>query len=73
MYIACLWIFTIIGASTALLLAELLLRYDRKTGYWLYKNAPDQQTGLRRATLFYRIFGIAVAVGPWVADVAVTR
>jgi hypothetical protein len=59
------WVFSLVGVLVVLVPAETILRFDRRTGYWLYKNAPDEETGIKRAKWFYRIFGTFFAVFPW--------
>lgn len=48
----------IAGFLIFVLPVEVLLKYDHMTGYHLYKNAPNPETGLKRATRFYRGFGL---------------
>ncbi len=36
---------------------ETLLKLDPRTEYWIYRRAPDHETGIRRARVFYRCFG----------------
>lgn len=52
------------GVVKMVLPTRLLLAFDRRTGYWLYKSAPDEATGLRRAKWFYRLFGLAFVLFP---------
>ena len=59
-------ILTLIGALIALIPAKILLRFDRQSGYRLYKSAPNEEIGLKRAKLFYRIFGAILAIAPWI-------
>ena len=58
-------VFSISGGVMLLVPTQMLLRFDRKVGYRLYVNAPDEATGLRRARWYYRVVGFAFAVGPW--------
>jgi hypothetical protein len=53
-----------IGLIIVLIPTRLMLKLDRRTGYALYKSSPNEKTGLRRAALFYKLFGLAfVAIG----------
>ncbi|MBX3268732.1 MAG: hypothetical protein KF729_00640 [Sandaracinaceae bacterium] len=51
-----------VGVLVAVTPAQTLLRFDRKTGHFLYRTAPDHETGLRRAAVFYRLFGVGFAL-----------
>jgi hypothetical protein len=53
------------GGTMLLLPTKTLLRFDRKTGYRLYANAPNEAIGLRRARWYYCSVGSVLAVGPW--------
>ena len=55
-------IFAVIGLLIALLPAEWILKLDRRTGHWLYRQAPDEATGLRRADMFYKGFGMLFVI-----------
>lgn len=41
---------------------RILIKYDRKTGYHIYKSAPNEASGLRRAAIFYKLFGLVFVV-----------
>jgi hypothetical protein len=60
--IAMLLIFTTVGFAIVVLPPRTILQYDRRTGYSIYKNAPDEQKGLKRAGCFYKFFGLAVVL-----------
>ena len=60
------WILTLIGVLIAAIPANILLRFDRQSGYKIYKTAPNEEIGLKRAKWFYRIFGAFLAVAPWI-------
>jgi len=51
-------VFAVLGLLIAFVPARWLIQIDRKTGYWIYRRAPDEATGLRRAAVFYKIFGM---------------
>ncbi len=54
-------IFFILGVLIFFLPAEVLLRFDRRTGYSIYKHSSDKETGLKAAGTFYKLFGLAFA------------
>ncbi len=51
-------IFFVIGLAIYLTPAETLLRFDRQTGYFLYKMTPNEEAGLGCASAFYTLFGL---------------
>jgi len=51
-------IFFAIGLTIYLTPAETLLRFDRQTGYFLYKMTPNEEAGLGCASTFYTLFGL---------------
>ena len=51
----------VVGLAVAFTPPRKLLKHDRLTGYRIYRSAPDEQTGVRRAGLFYRLFGCGFA------------
>ena len=60
-------IFFILGLIIFWTPAEILLRIDRGTGFWLSKLGPFETSGFEHASTFYKLFGflfmsIAVAV-----------
>ncbi|NOT62848.1 MAG: hypothetical protein HOP19_21780 [Acidobacteria bacterium] len=55
-------VFLLVGVLVRYLLTTTLLELDRRTGYHLYKNAPNEQVGIQRARKFYRLFGFLFAV-----------
>jgi hypothetical protein len=66
-------LFLVIGLALLVLPARVLLKWDRRTGYWIYKRSPSEEVGLRRATIFYRAFGILILafIVCWYAYMAV--
>lgn len=53
-----------IGLAVMLVPARIFVKMDRGTGYHIYKSAPNEASGLRRASIFYKLFGLVfVAIG----------
>jgi hypothetical protein len=59
-------LFAILGILVAFLPPRLLLSWDRRTGYWIYKrmldSTGDDARAMRAAGIFYKVFGAAVAI-----------
>src|SRR5262245_26328233 len=51
-------VFVILGLLVRYVPARILLMFDQRTGYQLYKNAPNEEIGIERAGKFYRRFGL---------------
>jgi hypothetical protein len=58
-------IMSICGGAMLFLPVGTLLRIDRKKGYQLYVQAPNEEIGLERARSYYRRAGLALALTPW--------
>lgn len=58
-------IMSIFGGAMLFLPVRTLLSIDRKKGYQLYVNAPNEEIGLERARSYYRRAGLALALVPW--------
>jgi hypothetical protein len=58
-------IISLCGWAMLLLPVRTLLRFDRKRGYQLYAQAPNEAIGLQRARSYYRRLGLALALIPW--------
>ena len=54
-------ILSIVGLSLLFIPTKSLLRFDRRTGYWIYKrtlkSTGNENKALRAAGIFYKIFG----------------
>jgi hypothetical protein len=54
------------GCVLALVPAKYLLRFDRRSGYWIYtkemKASGDEKKAMAKAAVFYRTFGICMIV-----------
>ena len=62
--------FYIIGVAIFLIPAENLLRFDRGTGYFLYKMTSNEDAGLGCASVFYILFGLAFMALPLLISIA---
>ncbi|MFT3670219.1 MAG: hypothetical protein QM795_16965 [Pseudoxanthomonas sp.] len=49
--------FGLAGAALLFLPPGTLLKWDRRTGYWLFHRASSPQRGLLAAGLFYKALG----------------
>ena len=58
--IGVLTILTLIGVASLFIPTKVMLRFDRRTGAWIYRNvlasSGDETRALRAAGLFYKIF-----------------
>jgi hypothetical protein len=57
-----------LGLMLLLLPVRTLLELDRQgrgAGYQLFRRAPDEATGRRRAGFFYRILGALLLIIAW--------
>jgi len=62
-----LWFFSVfflVGLVFFLAPTEALLRFDRKMGYFLYITAPDEESGLGCANIFFTLFGLIFMLMP---------
>jgi len=50
-------LFAGVGLFIMFMPVNILHQLDRQTGKTILKSAPDQQTGIQRSRLFYRVFG----------------
>jgi len=54
-------LFAIIGLLMVLLPTRLLLSWDKRAGYWIYKrvlnSSGDEARAVRAASIFYKVFG----------------
>jgi len=53
-------IFFLIGLALTFLPVRVLLRFDRKLGYLIYRSSESEAVGLRRARFFYSALGLFV-------------
>ena len=56
------FVFAISGVVMMSVPTRSLLKWDRKTGYFIYKttlaSTGDEQKALRNANVFYKLFGL---------------
>lgn len=54
-------VFVAVGIVIMLVPAELMLKWDRRSGYWVYqtelKASGDEILALAKAATFYKVFG----------------
>jgi hypothetical protein len=50
-------LFSLVGGALLLVPPKTILRWDRKTGYWLYQRANTPEKGVLLAGTFYKILG----------------
>ncbi|WP_442482054.1 hypothetical protein [Aeoliella sp. SH292] len=69
--------FLVCGLLIAFTPAKTLLRFDRRTGHWIYRNrlqaGYSDEEAIRSAGIFYKVFGgafILVSTGFLIALVA---
>lgn len=57
-----------IGLLIIFIPTETMLRFDRQSGYWVYKkklkSSGDKEKALKAAGIFYKIFGIVFMIFP---------
>lgn len=57
-------IFFAVGAAIYFIPTEILLQFDRRTGFFLYKQARNKEEGLRIAGIFFTVFGLIFMLIP---------
>jgi hypothetical protein len=54
-------LFSIIGAIIFFTPPKVMIKIDRRTGYWIYKrkldSSQDEDLALKAASFFYKCFG----------------
>jgi hypothetical protein len=56
--------FFAVGVAIYFIPTEILLRFDRRTGFFLYKQARSKEEGLRIAGIFFTVFGLIFMLIP---------
>ena len=60
---------SLLGLSLILIPVRMLLRFDRKLGYAIYKFSENETAGLRRAKCFYCTLGLLIfAYSVWLSQ-----